>query len=99
GVMKAIGAQNKDILALFLIESGTLGLIGGVLGILFGFTITQTIEYIAINQLSTTLLATATPLWLILGSLAFAFFVGAVSGFLPAWQATKIKPVEALRYE
>jgi putative ABC transport system permease protein len=99
GVMKAIGAQNKDILAIFVIESGLLGLVGGVLGIALGAGIGKAIEYIAINYLSTNLLKVVFPWYLIAGSLAFAFVVGAASGIWPAWRATKIKPVEALRYE
>lgn len=99
GVMKAIGAQNKDILTIFLIEAGILGLIGGSLGIIFGFAFSKILEYVAVNYFATTLLRTLSPLWLVFGSLAFAFLAGAVSGIYPAWKATKIKPVEALRYE
>ena len=99
GVMKAVGAQNKDILLIFLIESGLLGLVGGIFGVLLGTAVSKTIEYIAINNLGTTLLRSVIPIYLIIGSLAFAFLVGAVSGIWPAWKATKVKPVEALRYE
>lgn len=99
GVMKAVGAKNSDILSIFVIESGFLGLLGGTLGVLLGFGMGKAIEYIAINQLGTNLLQISTPLYLILGCLAFAFLAGAVSGLWPAWRATKIKPVEALRYE
>ncbi len=99
GIMKAIGAQNKNILAIFLIESGLLGLIGGVIGVLLGIAISETIEYIAINQLGTTLLRAVIPFYLILGSLTFSFLVGSLSGLWPAWKAIKVKPVEALRYE
>jgi len=99
GIMKAIGAQRKDILLIFLIESGMLGLFGGVIGIIIGYAISKAIESIANNQLGTTLLQIATPPWLIIGSLLFSFIAGSISGLLPAWQATKIKPVDALRYE
>jgi len=99
GVMKAIGAKNSDILIIFLIEAGILGLVGGALGIFIGFAVSKIIEYIAINQLGTTLLQAATPFYLIFGCLAFSFFIGAISGLLPAYQAIKVKPVEALRYE
>ncbi len=99
GTMKAVGAQNKDILKIFLIESGLLGLIGGIGGVLLGFAIAKVIEYVAINQLKTTLLQTATPFYLFFGCLAFAFLSGAFSGLLPAFNAIRIKPVDALRYE
>ncbi len=99
GVMKAIGAKNSDILIIFLVEAGILGLIGGIIGILLGIGISSIIEYVAVNQLGTTLLKAATPWYLIVGCMAFAFIVGIVSGFWPAYRAIKIKPVEALRYE
>jgi len=99
GIMKSVGAKNSDITLIFLMESGLLGLIGGIIGVILGIAIGQSIEYIAINQLGTTLLAVETPLWLILGSLAFAFLSGAISGTWPAYRASKIKPTEALRYE
>lgn len=99
GVMKAIGAKNSDILWIFVIESGFLGIIGGILGVLLGMGIGKAIEYVAVTQLGTNLLSVVFPAYLIVGSLAFAFVVGAVSGLWPAWRATQIKPVEALRYE
>lgn len=99
GVMKAIGAKNSDILSIFVIESGFLGMIGGILGVLLGMGIGKTVEYVAINQLGTNLLKVIFPWYLILGCLLFAFLAGAISGLYPAWRATKIKPVEALRYE
>lgn len=99
GTMKAIGAKNKDILLIFLVESGLLGLAGGVMGVLLGIFVSKSIEYIAINQLDTTLLQAATPAYLIIGCLIFAFSIGAVSGVWPAWRASKIKTVDALRYE
>jgi len=99
GVMKAIGAKNNDILKIFLFESGFLGVIGGIIGIVLGIIISKAIENIAITQLGTTLLQAATPIYLILGCLAFSFIIGLVSGFWPAYRAIKVKPVEALRYE
>jgi putative ABC transport system permease protein len=99
GVMKAIGAKNSDIAWIFLIESGLLGLVGGIIGVILGYGLSKTIEYIAINQLNTTLLQVATPFYLIFGCLFFGFAVGAISGVLPAIQASKTNVVDALRYE
>ncbi|MDP3882405.1 MAG: ABC transporter permease [Nanoarchaeota archaeon] len=99
GVMKAVGAKNSDILWIFLIESGLIGLIGGIMGVVLGFGVAKLIEYIVVNQLNTTLLRAAAPPALIFGCLAFAFLAGAISGIWPAWRATKIKIVDALRYE
>ncbi len=99
GVMKSVGAKNRDITLIFLIESGLLGLVGGIIGVVFGIGIGLVIEYIAINQLGTTLLQVSTPFWLIFVCLVFAFLAGAVSGTLPAMRAANINPTEALRYE
>ena len=99
GVMKSVGAKNSDITLIFLIESGLLGLVGGIIGIVLGVGIGQIVEYIAINRLGTTLLQVSTPFWLIISCLLFAFLAGAAFGTLPALRAAKINPTEALRYE
>ncbi|MFQ5531410.1 MAG: ABC transporter permease [Candidatus Nanoarchaeia archaeon] len=99
GTMKAVGARNSDIMYIFLIESGLLGLIGGIVGVLLGYGISKSIEYIAVTQLNTGLLQAAAPWYLVLGCLAFGFLIGAISGTLPAIQASKTNVVDALRYE
>ncbi len=99
GTMKAVGAQNKDIILIFLIESGLLGIVGGLAGVLLGYGAAKVIESIVVQSLGTTLLRAAAPPWLFIGCLLFAFLAGAISGIWPAWGASKIKIVEALRYE
>ncbi len=99
GIMKAIGARNSDILWLFLIESGFLGLIGGVLGVGLGLGFAKLVEFAGFNYLGTELLQAAIPLWLIIGALVFAFLLGSISGILPAKQAANMNPVDALRAE
>ena len=99
GIMKAIGAKNRDILSIFLIESGLLGLVGGGIGVLIGMGASKLIEYIAVTQLDTTLLQISSPPYLILGCLAFGFLIGAISGTLPAIQASRTNVVDALRHE
>lgn len=99
GVMKAVGAKNSDIMVLFVLESGLIGLIGGVVGIALGIGLSTAVGYVASQALGTTLIRPAFPYYLTLGSLAFSFLVGTISGTLPAIQASKLKPVEALRYE
>ena len=99
GVMKSIGARNSDILLIFLLESGFLGLIGGIAGVTLGILVAKSIEFIAVNQLGTNLLHAAMPFSLIGGCLLFALVIGAVSGALPAYRASRIIPVDALRYE
>ncbi len=99
GVMKAIGARNSDIMTLFLIESGILGFVGGGIGVLIGMGFAKMVEIIATLVLQTALLKAYFPWYLIIGALMFSFLVGTASGLLPAWQASQLKPVDALRYE
>lgn len=99
GVMKAVGARNSDILLLFLIESGTIGMVGGAVGCLIGASISKGFEYIAVTQFDIVLIKASITPELILGALAFSFLVGSISGVLPARQASQLKPVDALRYE
>jgi len=99
GTMKAIGARNSDILLIFVIEAGLLGIIGGIIGVGLGIGVSKLIEYIVAVQLNTSILKASLSPWLIIGCLFFAFVVGAVSGFFPARQASKLNPTEALRYE
>lgn len=98
GVMKAVGATNWQILRIFLIESGIIGLIGGILGVAGGLGISYAAAGIISEQVGIQMNPGASP-ELIFGSLAFAFIVGTVSGFFPARKAANMNPVEALRYE
>ncbi len=98
GVMKAVGARNLDILLIFIIESGILGLVGGIIGASLGSFIAKSIEKIAIQQFGSALLKAHISPVLIFGSILFSFIVGALSGLAPAYQASKLKPVEALRF-
>ncbi len=99
GVMKAIGARNSDVLGIFLIESGLLGTAGGIIGIIIGAGISKSVELGANVAFGPGTIVAAFPWYLIVGALVFSFVVGAVSGVLPARRASKLKPVEALRYE
>ncbi len=99
GVMKSIGAQNKDILIIFMIESGLLGLVGGAIGIVLGIGLSKLVELLASVALGTSLIKAFFPWYLIVGALLFSFLIGTISGFLPARQAASLKPVDALRYE
>jgi len=99
GTMKAIGAKNSHILLLFLLESGLLGLVGGLIGIGIGIGLAKGAEYIARIYIGSQLLQASMNPTIILGALTFSFIVGTLSGILPALQASKLKPAEALRYE
>ena len=97
GVMKSIGAQNKDILMIFLIESGLLGLVGGIIGALIGLGLAFSVSSAAGQFLGGIDIKIVFSYPLLIGSVLFSFLVGILSGLLPAIQASKLKPVEALR--
>ena len=99
GTMKAIGAKNSDILLIFVIESGVLGLVGGGLGLLVGIGIAKAIEYVSLVFIGSDIIRASMHPYLLVGVLAFAFFIGVISGLTPSYQASKLKPVDALRYE
>lgn len=104
GILKAIGATDGHILSLFLIESGVIGLIGGVIGVLCGVGISSGASSfigrtVALGFLGGASLGAEFSPELIIGTLCFSFVLGALSGVLPARQAARLHPVEALRYE
>ncbi len=99
GVMKALGAKNNHILALSLVESGFYGLVGGVIGIAIGLGIAFLVEYVFVIAVGPAFLDVQFNPVVVFGTLFFAFIVGALSGIAPARQASKMKPVDALRYE
>ena len=98
GVMKAIGAKDSQITVLFLLESGLLGLVGGIVGIIFGASTSIILAKIGNKFLSEGLIQINLPLEFILATLIFSFLVGLISGIVPAIKASKLKPIDALRY-
>lgn len=98
GVMKAIGAQNEQILTLFLLESGAIGLLGGLTGLIFGVSLSW-LASVGASQFASLTIRPYLGLDLLLGSLAFSLVLGIVSGVLPAKRAAGLEPAEALRYE
>ena len=99
GILKAVGAQNKHILFLVLVESGLYGLGGGILGVTIGFSIAKIVEYIFIFAVGPAFLSVEFNPSLIFGTLLFSFCVGCISGIAPARRASKLNPVDSLRYE
>jgi putative ABC transport system permease protein len=98
GILKAVGAKNSIITTIFLIESGIIGLIGGMGGVVLGLGLSKLIEFSTRNS-SIYFLKSSISFSLVIFGLAFSFLVGCLSGFLPARGASKLKPVDALRYE
>ena len=98
GIIKAVGAKNRDITRIFLIESGIIGLIGGIGGIVLGLGLAQLVElYLQVHPVFV-LEAVISPT-LIIFMLFFSFLIGCLSGYFPAKRAAKLNPVDALRYE
>lgn len=98
GIMKAIGARNATIRLIFIIESGMLGIAGGAIGILLGMGVGKLAELV-IHAAGFSILKVYFSWYLIFGALVFSWFVGTLAGLTPAVQASKQKPVDALRYE
>ena len=92
GIRMAVGARGRDILVQFLIEAVTLSAIGGIIGIGLGIATSHIVA-------SSTGWPILTPVsWIVVASVSSAL-VGVVSGFYPAWKASQLDPIEALRYE
>ncbi len=94
GIMKSIGATNKDILLIFLEESSFFGLIGGFISIV----LSKAIILLVNNSLQSSIHINL-KLSLMLFALIFSLIIGILSGLFPAYKATKYKPIDALHYE
>ncbi len=100
GIMKAIGASHDTILFLFLFESGFIGIMGGIVGIVFGIVSAYGISIIFATQGFRGLFSFASIDYFGLGAVfMITFLTGILSGVLPARQAARMEPAEALRFE
>lgn len=91
GILKALGATNKDVLKLFLLEASIIGVVGGVLGVLLSFGVSAALNDFGVSSLIT--------LDLVVLGVVFSGLVGIVAGLIPARNAASLPPVDALRYE
>lgn len=108
GLMKAIGATNRDVLSIFLGEAAGIGFIGGVGGLVLGWSAAQILNVLAMSYLAgqaasqgglPPTVAVYTPVWLPIFALVFATLVGLLSGLYPALRAATLVPLNALKYE
>lgn len=110
GLMKAVGARNRDVMFVFLGEAGAIGMLGGIGGVVLGFVVGQIISLIANSYLTANAAQSGvtelnfpslvhTPAWLSIFAILFSAFIGVVSGVYPALRATRLDPIAALRYE
>jgi ABC-type antimicrobial peptide transport system permease subunit len=103
GIMKALGASDGDVKKLFFVEAGSMGALGGVLGITLGWLIGRVINfgtniYLERNDLPPENFWYV-PVWLVAAAFGFAVVVSLVSGLYPASRAAKLDPVKALRHD
>ena len=92
GIRMAVGARARDILVQFLIEAVTLSAVGGIIGVVLGVIATQIVA-------ACTHWPTVTPLIWVGAACVSSALIGIISGFYPAWKASRLDPIEALRYE
>jgi putative ABC transport system permease protein len=90
GIRKAVGARTYDILSQFVIEAVMLSVTGGVIGIALG-----ALGALALKPL----VPTEITMWAVATAFFFSAGVGVFFGVYPAWKASKLDPIEALRYE
>lgn len=103
GIMKAIGASNRDIKFLFLVESILIGFLGGLGGLIIGIGGTKIVN-IAFNVMASRLGGQSmnvfsTPLWFVIFIMSFSTLIGFLTGVYPARRAAKLNPLMALRYK
>lgn len=98
GIMKSIGARNSTIFSLFFIESGLLGAVGGLMGIVLGVLAATGLAFVGRLVLGSGLIAAHFSPRLIIGALLFSFIMGSFFGTLPAMRAAQLNPVDALRF-
>ena len=103
GIMKAVGASDSDVKRIFFFEAGVIGFMGGVFGLGLGFSVSmiinRVVNYFLARQGVPYINYFSYPLWLCLGSIAFAIFVSLAAGIYPTLRAARVDPVIALRHD
>ena len=103
GIMKSIGASDLDISLLFILEATLMGFLGGlggvVLGVLGGKAVNFLINFLATRFGGQSVNLFVSPTWFVLFIISFGAFVGLLTGFVPARRASRVDPLDALRYK
>ena len=100
GIMKAIGAKNLDVMLIFLFNAGLIGFVGGLGGLVVGIFGSGLVGSMGSDGGMMRMMgSTSITPGLLIGALTFSVIIGMVAGAIPAWNASKMKPVDALRYE
>lgn len=98
GIMKVLGCDLRNIQMMFLMEAGFIGLIGGLIGLVFSFGVSIVINRV-VASMGNMMTLSYIPPWLALLSLVFAILVGMVAGFFPSLRAMRLSPLAAIRNE
>jgi putative ABC transport system permease protein len=98
GIRKAMGAKRHTILRQFIVEAVVLCLVGGLLGIVFGQVLSQGFSALISNLINMPFHGSVSPILLVI-AVGFSLIVGLTFGVYPAWRASRLDPVDALRYE
>jgi ABC-type antimicrobial peptide transport system permease subunit len=104
GVLKALGASNGDVLRMFMVEAGMIGLLGGITGVLGGWLLGVAANAYILDLLRSEQIPITDPFFLltpelVLGALIFATIIGILAGLYPAFRAARLDPLAALRHE
>ena len=104
GILKALGSTNGDVLRMFMVEAGLIGLLGGVVGVVLGWLLGLGLNRVIVDYLQREQIPIDAPFFVVTwelvgGALVFATLVGILAGLYPAFRAARLDPLAALRHE
>ena len=105
GIMKVLGCRLSDIMTLFLLEAAIIGLMGGLVGLIFSYGLSMLMNMLSDSgmlsmfSMGEGIPISVIPIWLAICSVGFSTLVGVISGFYPAMRATRLSALEAIKNE